>query len=321
MLRLTSGTRSAALVAVLGVIVALNMALEGVTAPQKKKASAAATLKTSKKVTISSANLPGNSIVTTLGGNESGPFKLEIIADDGTVTQIYSTTSRTGRPAPYPDSFPVTAATPKKTFTKVRATWAVGGVNEVAEFAYRFKNLGLVHHTQYNIPTESDATCNRGAMVNVWIKQLNPGCDYAVGRLREVFEDQLHLNGSGRSISYGNLKMEFYCVTPPRDRNRHKYRRGEQFAGGCGGAAALNNNTVAVLRNNTLPLACGDRICIIGAVNSTNVVKTVTDYCPACNNDQYQSQSIPHIDNFTATSGACTGIPDLGNGYYVTVKL
>jgi hypothetical protein len=139
-------------------------------------------------------------------------------------------------------------------------------------------------------------------------------CNYTSGSLYAKFNSRTFLNGSGYSLNYGIITVESYCPShghpPPTFCNgHHVYRQNSTVKPSCKGLP-LNDTTVARNKNNT-DLTCGDKVCIIGAGHGGgNLLKTVTDLCPAC--------TLTQLDNYT-TDGTCGKINDLGQ--FSTVKV
>lgn len=258
---------------------------------------------------ITSVDLCGNKITTELSGpsDNNDLFKLRVVNPNSS-TEIFQATRKPGK---YTDPFNLSSIPEGIQFTKVEAVYVCGGANHVAGYAYIFKKKGTYRHSQYNSPHESHPTC-AGAPVNVCITGIAGGnCTYQAGTLKSVFKSEVDENGSGVSINYGPIAVEAFCNSPPPNlANRPRYRGNYPRTPACAGGA-LNGSTVARDPNDS-DLPCGAKICIVGAgPNSTNLVKVVTDRCPACIGKK-------QIDNFTTLQN-CTGISDLGN--FMTVKI
>src|SRR6185312_10552210 len=189
---------------------------------------------------------------------------------------------------------------PIREFTGLRATWTVNGSDFVDTRAFHIQVLGIFRHSQYNVPNEN--SCG-GAPVHAYLTDSH--CHFAPIMLRSGFIAQANLNGSGVSMTHGNVVRENVCLgnpAAPADAANRSFRSTGAFRGACG---ALSNNTVANCRTRP-DLHCGDRVFI-----HTQGIKTITDFCPACCGHN-------QLDNFT-TASACAGIGDLCN--FVTVKL
>jgi hypothetical protein len=185
-------------------------------------------------------------------------------------------------------------------YTGVKATWNVGQGSSSGEFNYHMMVLGVYRHSQYNTPAEN--TC-AGGSTKAYI--TNAQCQFTQTTLIASFMSQVNLNGSGRSINFGDVKREFFCVRQPgapADAAGRSFRQ-EAITAACGGGA-LNNMTVARMPSHP-DLGCNDQVFI-----HQNGVKTVTDLCPVCPADQ--------LDNYT-TDNRCAGIADLGN--FMTIKI
>jgi len=255
-----------------------------------------------QKVDITDADITNDLIRVVLSPiNDSGRLVLTLIGDtnvtlfDGTLT---------GSGTPYEFHFNPTQL-PAGQFRRVDAVWTVSGAPNQASRDVAFRVLGTYRHSQYNTPAES--SCG-GAPVRAFI--TNSSCNFNQTTLLSRFISQVNLNGSGRSINFGDVKREFNCVrqqnNPPPGAQMHSFRQAV-IAPACGGA--LDNSTVA-RRPGHPYLVCGDQILIVGLGAGVGTIKTVTDLCPGC--------PVNQLDNYT-TDPACSGITDLGR--YVTIRL
>jgi hypothetical protein len=188
-------------------------------------------------------------------------------------------------------------------YTQVEAVWTVNGTPARGVRDVSFRVLGTYRHSQYNVPSE--ATCG-GNPARAFI--TDSSCNFTETTLLHRFIQQVNLNGSGHSINFGDLGREFFCVGQPGapgGSNQRSYRQ-QTISPTCAGAA-LDNTTVARRPGHPF-LDCGDQVLI--RTGGTGTIKTVTDLCPGCPNNQ--------LDNFT-TDTACSGIADLGR--FVTIRL
>lgn len=254
-----------------------------------------------QKVDIIEADITNDRIRVVLNPtNESGQFVLTLIGDTNVVL-FNGTLSGSG--TPYEFSFnPRTL--PVGQFREVEAVWTVNGTPNRGTRNVAFRVLGTYRHSQYNTPAESScAGPDRRAFIT------NSACSFTATTLRNSFINQVNLNGSGRSINFGDVKREFFCVTqrsaPPGSRTTSF--RPEAIAPAC--QTTLDNTTVARRPNHPF-LECGDQILIVGLGGGAGTLKTVTDLCPGCPNNQ--------LDNYT-TDPACAGIRDLGP--FTTIRL
>ncbi len=201
------------------------------------------------------------------------------------------------------------ASLPRGQYMLVRADWTVNGQTGTGTRTVSFNVLGTNRHSQYNTPAEINCT---GRLEDAFITNVvNAMCIFAATRLRGDFIDEVNENGSGRSIDFGDVKREFFCVRPaqnPPPRARLRSFRQEAIAPACAGQA-LTDLTLARRPDHPL-LACGDQVFILGLGSGAGTIKTVTDECPGCTPQQ--------LDNYT-TSPVCTGILDLGR--FVTIRL
>jgi hypothetical protein len=264
------------------------------------------------KVKLVSADLVKNEIVTEITGPSNATGDLILWVGNSNVSSAYTEILKATRsPGRYVDAFDVSSVPERVQMTEVGVTYTCDGINYEDDVSYHFKSLGKYHHTQYNTPNEGDSTC-KGAPVKVCITGIANGkCVYQEGSLKSLFESQVRLNGSGVSAQYGAIASEGLCKNPPAHlKSLHRYRANYPRKAPCKGGA-LDNTTVARDPNDK-DLTCGAKICLVGSgSNGSNIVKTVTDICPACKGKK-------QIDNYT-TDPRCSGISDLGN--FITVKL
>jgi hypothetical protein len=256
----------------------------------------------SPKVEITTADIISDQIVVSLSpSTASGGLLLTLASPDGNVTLLNE--ARSGGTHTF--SFNPTAL-PARQFTEVRAAWTVNGVTGTGKKAASFRVLGTYLHSQYNTPRESLCT---GAPERAYI--TNAMCNFTATTLRSDFIRQVNLNGSSRSINFGDVVREFFCVAPPRvfppDAPDRSFRQ-QSIRPACSGQV-LNDTTVARAPNHR-HLGCGDRVLIVGLGRPPGTVKTVTDLCPGCREDQ--------LDNYT-TDERCSGITHLG--HFVTIRL
>ncbi|MEY2483600.1 MAG: hypothetical protein QOK24_2128 [Verrucomicrobiota bacterium] len=237
----------------------------------------------------------GNLVVTIFGvfGGASG----EITLFNGAKTGGTSTFSFN------PENLPIGH------YEQVRATWTVNGVASKASKDVAFLVLGRYRHSQYNTPMES--TCG-GAPVKAFI--TDGSCNFSPVTLLSRFINQVDLNGSGRSIAFGDVVREDFCFGPknkqtkPPPGSMHRSFRQQEITPTCKGGE-LDDSTVARMPGHPY-LGCGDQIFIVGLGGGAGKTKTVTDLCPVCPENQ--------LDNYT-TDPACSQIKDLGR--FVTIRL
>lgn len=259
-------------------------------------------------VEITSADVCGDSIKTTLGPTgASGRFQLTVFGDysGGPSHKLVDATRAAGT---HDDDFKL-ATLPQGLYDKIEASYEVSGVICHHYFDRKFKNLGTYRHSQYTTPRESDPTCGGPPVAVCKTDIVGGNCTYTPATFRSTFEAEAYENGSGTSIDFGLVQREWFCTTPPPGCTGHRYRPVAQITPGCPGQQ-VNATTVAV-RKTHADLGCGDKVCIVGAgAGGTNIVKTVTDFCPGC--------TMTQLDNYT-NDGRCTGIPNLGD--FITIKL
>jgi hypothetical protein len=242
---------------------------------------------------IIDADITENRIETCLGGISSGLFTLELTGPEGAYYLIFQGTRDPGN---YYDNFMIESL-PEDEYTSVVVTWEIGQYGDIDTFQEHFRNLGVYRHSQYNLPAESETTC-QGIDVNVCFSDDN--CNYDTGTLPDTFRNEVEENGSGNSIYHGVIKPDTFCNDCS---GLDIYREFCDFTGSCGGTPT--ETTVAQSRNHPY-LNCDDRVYIFGL----DIIKTVNGEGGGLVEEQ--------LDNFTS-NGECTGIYDLGN--YITIKL
>src|SRR6185312_14488644 len=99
---------------------------------------------------------------------------------------------------------------PIREFTGLRATWTVNGSDFVDTRAFHIQVLGIFRHSQYNVPNEN--SCG-GAPVHAYLTDSH--CHFAPIMLRSGFIAQANLNGSGVSMTHGNVVRENVCLGNP----------------------------------------------------------------------------------------------------------
>jgi hypothetical protein len=243
-------------------------------------------------VQIIDADITENRIETCLGGISSGLFTLELTGPEGAYYLIFQGTRDPGN---YYDNFMIESL-PEDEYTSVVVTWEIGQYGDIDTFQEHFRNLGVYRHSQYNRPSESEATC-QGTPVNVHFS--NGNCQYTAGTLSDIFVAQTLLNGSGLTVSHGIIQPEGWCSNPPSN----TFRKNTNGETSCGDTPSLT--TVACGPANQY-LDCDDRVYIYGL----DVIKTV--------NDTGGIVAANQLDNFT-DNRACSEINDLGS--YITFKL
>ncbi|MBI1746462.1 MAG: hypothetical protein HYR55_07725 [Acidobacteria bacterium] len=224
----------------------------------------------------------------------SGNLRLELT---GPNTHLIRQVTRSG--GTYNETFDIPNLAEGE-YTKVRAQWTISGRTITGTFDYHIRALGRYRHSQYNIPYEGQC-----ADPNVPAYITNPACNFDPTTLRNQFVSQVNLNGSGNAIDYGFVRREVFCLSQPGappDASGRSFRAVASIDGACD--IGLSNLTVA-RRPGHPYLGCGDTVFI-----HTVGLKTVTDLCPGCPNNQ--------LDNFTFDD-RCAGITDLGN--FMTIKI
>lgn len=239
----------------------------------------------------------------------NGPLKLELT---GSSTHTISTNNRAGG-SNSNESFSIPTL-PQGDFTNIRATWTVNGQNRMANFAYHIKVHGLVRHSVYNTPYESQCTGTGTASVYI----TTAACQFTASTLNSQFKGQLDLNGSGVSNNHGTLQVEAFCIGrpgAPSDGAGRSYRAVTAIRTSCG--AGVSDSTVASYSaNSSGPISGGGNV-FIYQLGNPGIDKTVTDKCPACGP---VTNFVRQLDNYT-TRQACrpSAFNDLGN--FITIEI
>lgn len=198
------------------------------------------------------------------------------------------------------------ASMPEGVFTSVDMVFTPDGGGDPVNDSLpaRFQNLGMTRHSIYNVPDESDPTCQQGGKVNINVSNgpdSHDNCTSVTDEIFVKFKRSMDRNGTGKSIDNGLIGREYLCATMPEP----KYRRKTAVTGSCN--TPLDTSSVAADIAGG-QLACGDAICI--DPGGRKLRKVVRDKCPQC-------QDGHHIDNFTGPGG-CGPAADFGN--FITIK-
>lgn len=267
-------------------------------------------------VTIEAADITTNTIGVALSP-EGVSGKLELFLDSHLIST--HTNVPGGSSQSIASAFGNIDNLPNNTeFQRVRAIWTVNGKSCAGERSYRIKVLDLYRHSQYNVPSQSDMTCQGGSPKTVYMARLQGNtCTFQQATLPGIFESQVRINGTGRSTEFGLIKPETAtneaCLQspnrPPGISDSQIFRSHlPNVTGACG---TVSNSTVAAHRNHP-DLSCGDTVYI-----NTVALKTVRDRCPACGPPT--RADFKQLDNFNNDDGRCTNINDLGN--FKTIKV
>ncbi len=197
------------------------------------------------------------------------------------------------------------ASLPQQEFATIEASWQVNGGIYNGSRSYRFKNLGVYHHSQYNAPSE--ISCAGTPTMSATI--TTSSCGTTGTTLRTVFRNEVNENGHGHSIGHGIVGIEWACTSvpgsAPGQTSNIVFRGNKSYVEGSAGQE-VNTSTVAYKQGHP-DIQLHHSVYIVGVGT-----KAVKDYCPGCTNSQ--------LDNFSsATSCAQNSVPSLGN--YQTILL
>ncbi|MBN1551522.1 hypothetical protein JW979_08635 [bacterium] len=238
----------------------------------------------------------------------SGTLTLELIDPD---SHIIRSEVRAGSTGTLTETFDINNLAVGE-YQKVKATWDVSGVVVEDEFelpeGQRLDVLGFYEHTQYNTPREADCGGNATSACLITDNQ----CTYQQIDLRSEFLDEAIQNGSGTSINHGRLQWGAWCANngypppsgcAPANEPVRTFEEVAIYEGACGDPIVANGTVAVGLDPDDLSpqnpdnLACGDKIFIYHPdYPELQVIKTVTDRCPGCTNEQ-------HVDNYVGESG------------------
>lgn len=245
------------------------------------------------RISISSVNLPDDVMVVSLSPT-AGKGTLSIYATkrNGGETLLFTENNVKGGVYNITTWRDKTLANTE--YTGFKGKW---GTEATTTTTYKFKNLGTYRNSVYNIPWESESSCQSGGRTSVIFSTAS--CAFADGKLYETFRDRVGLNGSGKSLS-GDIILEWSCTHSwakggKAGRSATLFRK-ERGKGACN--LYLDETSVAINKNNP-DLKCGDSVYIkdIG-------LKKV--------NDNGGGLSLTQLDNFDASTGRCSTFSDLG---------
>jgi len=151
-------------------------------------------------------------------------------------------------------------------YTKVKATWTVGGAPCIDEYDYHIKVLGAYDHTCYNTPDESGCTGSLEWFSYVIANPVNPcgpapPCNWInaqgkSGWLNAIFDPKAG-TGSGKDVSKYIYSREWYCTGSDYPR---RLRRTGCACGSCE-YDCISVGDVAINSGNE-DLECGETVCV-----------------------------------------------------------
>lgn len=260
-------------------------------------------------VTVTDADLVSNKVTVQMSGPGSGA--LTVTANGA--SNHYAAITPTGNLAA--GTYQVTFDRPKMpvdTYTSITATWNVGPtLSSTFTLPNQWRVLGLVRHSQYNTPAESQC---QGPSAQAWV--FNSSCQFTQTQLNKKFMDQVALNGTGLSQSYGLLKFSNpnkggMCASsyPPGATSQNTFLQVSSVTGACN-LTLTGGFSVATFPspNEKKDFTCRDAILLTTKSNTNQAVNEADDYCPSCLGDLQGAQA--HIDDYSS-SRACR-LGDLG---------
>jgi hypothetical protein len=240
---------------------------------------------------------------------------------------------------------------PTGQYGSVTATWDQVSVN-IPVFFWVFGNT---YFSQYNTVYESK--CNNGS-ATVWLatgKNADGTCSWKQIQLDSKFYQQVNINGTGMSNSYGILKpwVSLLSICPADQPGMLTFTPGNDLTdnvffnfstaitpiktvtGSCNTVlsdatyttSSINNNnpktgSVAVYvpptKTQSQEWTCKDQILLVDSNNNNDSrdLRTAVDICPKCADSTPQN---PHIDMYSS-SQACSARAVGPYGYFTAIK-
>jgi hypothetical protein len=262
---------------------------------------------------VDSINLPSDQVQVTVKGGSS-TYQGSLLVTWNGPSGNANIASGTYAPGTYTFN-PGLGSLVTGQYTGVTARWTLGGKTATGSRTSNFYALGSYRHSQYNTPYESQCAMGSGP---AYVTQGPSACTWASISLRSAFVSQAWINGSGVSIGYGPLQIEWIC-SPPVGSDRNYFREVSSIAPGCGASYGLNSNTVAWSYQLNGNLQCGDQVLIVGLGAGMGTIKQVTDKCAPNPPNQYGCVAA-QLDNYN-TGAACSPKAFSDLGYFKTIRL
>jgi hypothetical protein len=285
---------------------------------------AGATVNTSCKIT--SASFVNNAVMVQLSGPSGSSGILTVTANGTSNNYAAVTPTEPVGSGAYTISFD-RPNMPKDTYTSVTANWDVSPTPLMDTFTLpnNWIVMGIIRHSQYNTPAE--AIC-KGPSAQAWVFDSN--CNFTSVQLNSKFMEQVYMNGTGKSQSYGILK---YCPSswggicstcaakyPQGATSQNAFLKVASVTGACN-TELVPDVSVATYpspKTNNL-FSCSDAILLVNTKSDINkAVKEADDECPACNKDFRGAQG--HIDDYSPSEACSAHIGDLGKFWTADTK-
>lgn len=265
------------------------------------------------EASVDSADVTENDIGVTLGG-PTPPIGNLVLEYFNAATQMYSpvrfpvhiqnlgegTHSLQFDPSPAADYSTMSTGE----FTHLSARWVVtSGLTVRDVMPYHIRNYGMNRMTQYNFPEEAQATCQVGGTKETVCVWSDGG--WVDGSFFSTFSQEVWENGSGVSISFGDVKKEYFHQHPGCPR---KHFRAEAIGTGYCAGQPLSTTTVAAHEDAFRygRVACGDDLYI----RQQDVVKTVAD------KGGWSTQYSGALDHFSTDPG-CNTVSSFPDSVYI----
>jgi hypothetical protein len=272
-------------------------------------------------VSIAGADLTSNNVAVTLSAPQGTTGKLTITANGAVGTYSIDVAKGNAIGPSSPNVALDRLQIPPDVYSSITAAWAVSPspVSNTFTLPDQWNVYGIVRHSQYNTPLESQCT---GDEITAFV--VNSSCTFTQTALKSDFVSQTNINGTGTSVSYGLLKPARITIEPTLCKNVKKpvgatggitFYEVPTVTGSCN-TTMVPGSSVATFPNPATAggndAQCGDSILLVKRPDVVEAIKSVDDYCPACSGDFRGTNG--HIDNYVA-SQACKAhaVRDLGN--------
>lgn len=252
-------------------------------------------------IKITSADLIGNNIHVNIDGPLNSRGILTVTAQG--INENVTMQANGGAPA-FPGGWDIMLPRPNlplDVYRTLKAEWAASApaITSTYTLATPWTVFGLVQHTQYNTPEESQ--CG-GIYKSVYI--FSADCSYQKIQVKSQFAAQVENTGTGISSAVGLIRVlgENCAANKPALANRYNsFILASKVEGACLNSL-VPDTSVAVYPNPKPAGQCTDNRLFVTFENVTQSVAEVDDYCPACRMHPLGFDN--HIDHYSS-SNAC----------------
>lgn len=161
------------------------------------------------------------------------------------------------------------------------------------------KVKGWVYYTQYNTPDQADASC-QGSPVDAWV--ADAACaftkvDPSDPGFSQLFIDQVHTNGTGRTAKFGLIKSGRPQVSTLGTKCKNKFPAGANTENSFLKITSVTGNCLSVLTPDVSiavapgagkrgsEYACGEAAALVNVDNAYVEDRKAEDTCGKCNED------------------------------------